>query len=270
MCEADGVYRATGAPRTYEQRLALAIAAAAGLGWVAGPAAARLGHFALPHFRTARPEIVIPSGRSAVDAGRFALVRHARNLDRRDTAVFAGLPTTSPLRTVVDLLAYNNRVALFALADDVLFRAGPHPGDALRAAWARAGRRRGRATLAAILAPWDHPGPPPDSPKEMSLVRVLVEAGLPLPERQVSIFDPVTRRVVARADHAYAHAKLAIEYLGRRPHGLRQAHGDFLRDEDLRALGWVAAYARSQHLRPPGSDAYVREVCDRIGWPRAR
>jgi hypothetical protein len=268
VSEATGVYRAAGAPRTYEQRLALAIAAA-GRGWVGGPALARLAGYGRPYFDQAQPEIVIPAGCSAIDARRFARVRRTRNLDKRDTAAFAGLPTTSPLRTVVDLLSYKNRAALFALADDVLFRAGPHPADAVRAVHGRS-RRPGRAVLDLIVAPWDHPGPLPDSPKEMSLVRVLVEAGLPLPERQVPILDPVTRRVVARADHAYPHAKVAIEYLGRRPHGLRQAHGDFLRDGDLKALGWVAAYARSEHLHPPRSETYVAEVCDRIGWPRPR
>jgi hypothetical protein len=267
--EAEGVFRAVGAPRTYEQRLALAIGAAGGRAWVAAAAAARLSGYGRPWFDNAGPEIVIPHDRSAVDASRFARVRRTRNLDQRDMAVFSGLPTTSPLRTVVDLLAYKNRPALYAFADDVLFRAGPHPADALRAVHRRS-RRAGGAVIDLILAPWDHPGPPPDSPKEMSLVRVLYEAGLPLPERQVPIVDPRTRRVIARADHAYAAHRLAIEYLGGRPHGIRQAHGDDLRDEDLQALGWHAAYARSRHLGPPGSDGYVAEVCDRIGWPRPR
>ncbi len=261
--EADGVWRVAGAPRTYEQRLALAIGAA-GRAWVAGPAAARLWRKGVPWFEHAEPEVVIPYGRSLADAKRFAIVRRTRALDRRDTTTRYDLPITGLLRTVVDCVGRIPQDGFRALADDVLLRS--HPG-ALRAAYDRTRRTRGRAWLEDALAPWETPGPPPDSPKEIGLLRVLLNAGLPLPQRQVPILDPATGRVVARADHAYPAARLAIEYLGERPHGLRQSHGDALRDEDLSALGWVAAYGRKEHLVPPGSGVYVALV---VGLLEAR
>jgi hypothetical protein len=253
--EADGVFRAAGAPRTYEQQVALAIAAAGGKAWAAGPCAARLWRRGIPWFEQATPEIVIPYGRrSSVDARRFAAVRRTRNLPPRDRTVLAHIPITSKRRTVVDCLGAVEDAALFALADDVLFRS--HPRD-LRAALNDARHKR---LLERVLAPWEVEGPPPDSPKEISLVRVLFDAGLPMPERQVPIIDPATGRTVARADHGYLAARLAIEYLGQRDHGLRQAHGDILRHEDLEAMGWAAAYGRKEHLQAPGSTAYAALV----------
>jgi hypothetical protein len=253
--EATGVFRAAGAPRTYEQHVALAIAAAGGQAWAAGPCAARLWRRGIPWFEHAEPEIVILHGRqSAVDAKRFAIVHRTRHLPPRDRATLNHLPITSKRRTVIDCLGAVDDPALFALADDVLFRS--HPRD-LRAALNHGRHKR---LLDRVLAPWEQDGPPPDSPKEMSLVRVLLDAGLPLPERQVPVIDPATGRTVARADHAYVAARLAIEYLGQRDHGLRQAHGDALRHADLEAMGWTAAYARKHHLETPGSAAYAAEV----------
>jgi hypothetical protein len=257
-CEARGVYRALGAPRTYEQQVALAVAAAGGQAWAAGPCAARLWRNGIPWFDRAEPEIVVVYGRTSLDdARRFAAVRRTRNLDPPDHTVSAGLPITSRLRTIVDCMGRVPEPALFALADDVLWRW--YHRD-LRATFARTRRTAEAELLDRILAPWELAGPPPESPKEISLVRVLFDAGLPLPERQVPIVDPCTGRVVARADHGYADARVAVEYLGRRDHGIRQAHGDVLRDEDLRAMGWVAAYARREHLVPPGSATYAAAV----------
>ncbi|HEY2428056.1 MAG TPA: type IV toxin-antitoxin system AbiEi family antitoxin domain-containing protein [Acidimicrobiales bacterium] len=247
--EADGVFRAVGAPRTYEQQVALAIAAAGGHAWAAGPCAARLWRKGIPWFEQADPEIVVPYGRrSLTDARRFSTVRRTRALAPFDRTTLHGLPITSKRRTVVDCLGAVSEPALFALADDVLFRSDPR---GLRAAFARSRRTRHARTMDRILAPWEHDGPPPESPKEMSLVRVLLDAGLPLPERQVPIVDPATGRTVARADHGYVAARLAIEYLGQRDHGLRQAHGDALRHTDLEAMGWTAAYARKDDLAHP-------------------
>jgi hypothetical protein len=257
-----GVFRVAGAPRTYEQDVAMAIAAARGQAWASGACAARLLGRGRPWFDHAPVEIVVPVGTSAERAKTFGIVRQTRNLDPIDTALHLALPITSPLRTVVDCIGRVPHDAFRALVDDVLYRAGPRPTFALMAAYDRTSRARGKAWLDDAIAPWLLDGPPAESPKEISIVRVLVNAGLPMPERQVEIRDPITNRVIARADHAYRAERVAIEYLGGDAHGVRQANGDRLRDEDLCALDWVAAYARAKHLVPPGCDEYTDHVRD--------
>ena len=256
--EAKGVYRCAGAPRTYEQTVALALAAA-GPGSIASHrCAARLYHLGVPWFAEAEPEITVPAGVHALDARRFALVHGARHLDPVDRASTAGLPATSPLRVAVDCAGLGGDPDGYrALVDDVLFRFGTP--QALRAAWTRSGHRNGVDRVEDALAPYIA-GARPDSPKEMSLARVCWLGGLPLPERQVAVVDPRSGAVVARCDLAYRDARLGLEYEGRRFHAPRQRAGDVVRHEILDVLDWTILYAGKTELVPPGSGHFVAAV----------
>lgn len=261
--EAKGVYRCAGAPRTYEQTVALALAAA-GPGAVASHrCAARLYHLGIPWFEDAGPEITVPAGIHALDARRFATVHGARHLDSVDRARLAGLPTTGPLRVAVDCagLGRVDPDAYRALVDDVLFRFGTPQG--LRAAWTRSGHRNGVGRLDDALAPYVA-GARPDSPKEMSLARVCWLAGLPLPERQVAVIDPRSGAVVARCDLAYRAARLGLEYEGRRFHAPRHRAADIVRHEVLDTLDWMILYAGKAELVPPGSGHFVAAVAHHL------
>ena len=256
---ASGVYRCAGAPVTYEQRVAIALATAGPGAVVSHRCAARLQRLGVPWFLEAVPEITVPASSRPRDACRLAVVHRTRHLDRSDVTRVRGLPTTTPLRVAVDCAgaAGVDLDGYRALVDDVLFRFGTPKG--LRDAWTRSGRRTALPWLEDALAPYAR-GAPPDSPKEMSLARVCWAGGLPLPDRQVTIVDPRSGSVVARCDLAYRDARVGLEYEGQRFHAPRHRADDQIRHEVLEVLDWRILYAGKAELTAPGSTRFVIAV----------
>ena len=78
---------------------------------------------------------------------------------------------------------------------------------------------------------------PPDSELEALLLAVLERAGLPMPDRQVSVGG--TRAPVGRVDYVYRDARLVVEADSKRYHSSwLDVQADHRRDLLLRAGGW--------------------------------
>jgi very-short-patch-repair endonuclease len=159
-----------------------------------------------------------------------------------EIVVRRGLPTTSPLRTVVDLGGRDPltegvvaadmflHVRLVTIAELVMY-VGEHPGV------------RGIARLRRVV---DLAEPKAESPMESRLRMLLVLARLPRPEVQVSIHDD-QGRFLGRPDLFYRRQRVAIEYDG-------ENHHDRLVDDNRRQNGLVGAGFRL--LRFTAADVY--------------
>ena len=152
-------------------------------------------------------EVTIPepigSGRRAGASVRRAALASDEIVMRR------GLPTTSSIRTVVDL-AGRSPLIEGVVAVDMALHAGLVTIADLRTYVAEHARVKGIAQLRRVL---DLAEPKAESPMETRLRMLLVLAGLPRPEVQVSIHDG-QGRFVGRPDLLYRLQRLAIEYDG--------------------------------------------------------
>jgi len=185
-------------------------------------------------------EVTIPE---PIGSGRRAgaLVRRAP-LARNEIARRRGLPATSALRTVVDL---GGRDPLIegVVAADMFLHAGLVSVAELRGYVAAHPRAKGIARLRRVV---DLAEPKAESAMETRLRMLLVLAGLPRPDVQVSIHDDHDR-FLGRPDLLYSKQRLAIEYDGGN-------HRDRMVDDNRRQNGLVGAGLRL--LRFTAADVY--------------
>jgi very-short-patch-repair endonuclease len=185
-------------------------------------------------------EVTIPE---PIGCGRRAGTAVCRAvLARGEIELRRGLPTTSALRTVVDL-GGRDRLTEGVVAADLFLHGGlvtiadlctyvaEHPGA------------KGIARLRRVV---DLAEPKAESAMETRLRMVLVLAGLPRPEVQVPIHDD-QGRFLGRPDLLYRLQRLAIEYDGAN-------HRDRLVDDNRRQNGLVGAGFRL--LRFTAADVY--------------
>jgi len=185
-------------------------------------------------------EVTIPepigSGRRAGASVRRAALAGDEIVLRR------GLPTTSALRTVVDL---GGRDALTegVVAADLFLHAGLVTIVELRTHVAEHPRAKGIARLRRVVDLADSKA---ESAMETRLRMLLVLAGLPRPEVQVSIHDD-QGRFLGRPDMLYRLQRLAVEYDG-------GSHRDRLVDDNRRQNSLVGAGFRL--VRFTAADVY--------------
>jgi hypothetical protein len=126
-----------------------------------------------------------------------------------EVVLVKGLPATTPLRTVADLGRRPPLIDAVALIDVALHR-GVISADPLQV-WASAHRGyRGVAILRRAIELSDARS---ESVMETRLRLLLVLAGLPRPEVQVSLYDD-TGMFIARVDLLYPRKRLVLEYDG--------------------------------------------------------
>jgi very-short-patch-repair endonuclease len=185
-------------------------------------------------------EVTIPeangSGRRA-----GAYVRRAA-LTGEETVLRCGLPTTSALRTVVDL---GGRTPLTegVVAADLALHAGLVTLAELRSHVAEHPRAKGIARLRRVV---EFAEPKAESAMETRLRMLLVLARLPRPDVQASIHDE-QGRFLGRPDLLYRIQRLAIEYDG-------ENHRDRLAEDNRRQNGLIGAGIRL--LRFTAGDVY--------------
>jgi len=179
-----------------------------------------------------------PSGSSRL-AG--ASVRRA-HIARQEIVRRRGLPTTSAVRTVVDL-GGRDPLTEGVVAADLFLHAGLVSVDELRGYVAKHPGARGIARLRRVV---DLVEPKAESAMETRLRMLLVLARLPRPEVQVSIHDD-EGRFLGRPDLLYPRQRLAIEYDGAN-------HRERLVDDNRRQNGLVGAGLRL--LRFTAADVY--------------
>lgn len=181
------------------------------------------------------PEPIGSSRRAGVSVRRTALVGE-------EIVVRRGLPATSPLRTVVDL-AGRDPLTEGVVATDLFLHAGLITIAALRTYVADHPGAKGIGRLRRVLGLAE---PKAESAMETRLRMVLVLAGLPRPEVQVSVYDE-KGRFLGRPDLLYRLQRLAIEYDGGN-------HRDRLVDDNRRQNRLIATGLRL--LRFTAADVY--------------
>jgi hypothetical protein len=181
------------------------------------------------------PHVSVPRGTS----GRLRLAKvHWSTVSIADRTLVAGIPCTTPARTLVDCSAILPIDPVTTMADSVLCRIDVSPSD-IEAAIVRAGGHLGRKGIAALrqaLSVWA-PGIEPASPAEIRLVRRLLEWGFDRPATQAIVTDDVGQ-FVARLDVAWVDRRVGLEYDSLRFHDPRRFQHHEARYRALQALGW--------------------------------
>lgn len=251
-----GVYRIAGAPRTWEHEVAAAVLAGKGLTAASHRTAARLWDLLDGDV----VEVSVP--RNCGPRTKGVIVHRSRDLADAVVVRRRGIPTTNPLRTVLDLGAVVGldvvEAALEqAMANRLVTLAG------VEAELARAARRgrRGAGVLRGVLERRALGARPPDSVLEARLARVLRGHRLPPAEFQYEVRHD--GRFVARVDFAYPAVRLAIEVDGHETHSSRRAlQHDLSRQNALVAAGWTVLRFTWEDVvrRPAQVAASIRAV----------
>lgn len=183
-----------------------------------------------------RPEVEITSTRALRRRG--VEVHRTTRLGPHEIRHRFSIPVTDPERTLVDLSAVAPREIAEAALDHLLAqrlttveRIKGRIAELDGPGW------RGTKHLNALIEERSACGGPAESMLETKLYRLLRAARLPLPQRQVSIFDG--KRFIGRVDLAYPDRRLILEAQSYRHHSSRRAWTrDVHRRRDLQLLGW--------------------------------
>jgi very-short-patch-repair endonuclease len=246
-------YRLAGSPPTWEQRLLGAVFAAGPESAASHRSAARL--WALTDDRTL--ELTVSVRRAPVVPG--VVVHRSSDIEMGDVVTRRGVPTTTPMRTLVDLGA----VVSSRRVEDALDAALEHRLLTLAAVEGALGRlaRRGRngaGVLRDVLERRALGDRPPDSRLEPKMARLLAAYGIPRPQFQHEVRHG--GRFVARLDFAYPEARLAVEVDGWGSHSSPRAlQSDLERQNALVEMGWtVLRFTWHDVVRRP--EAVARRV----------
>lgn len=226
-----GVYRATGTPPTWEQRL---VAACLGGPAVASHRSAGLlwGLPAMP------PEIVeVTALRHRRRKAPDVIWHESYHLTPRDITEIRGIQVTKPVRTFLDL----GWVLTADQLEEVLnegVRRNLVSVPAISYRMEELGPlRRGTANVRRVLARHSPGRRPPESVLETRFLQLVRDAGLPQPVPQHEI--RAAGELVARVDFAYPDLRLAIELDGEAYHfGERAERRDRTRENAVVALRW--------------------------------
>jgi very-short-patch-repair endonuclease len=243
-----GVYRVGGSVATFEQRVLAGCLATGGLVAASHRCGARLWHVDLPD--AAPVELTVRVGRS----GRLAGVQIHRSSDLVADQVVrrAGIPTTDPLRLLVDLGAVVPAATVADALDDLVGRKVVTIAGVRRVLDELAGRgRRGSGVLGEVLERRTGDERMSRSRLESALFSLATDAGLPPIVFQHPIRLAGRRR---RIDFAFPDIRLAIEVDGYESHSRYDVfEDDRVRGNELELAGWtVLRFTWHQVRRRPG------------------
>jgi very-short-patch-repair endonuclease len=249
-----------GAPCTWDQGLALALAwAGEGSAASHGAAARKLG---LSGFDYSPVEISTTIKKRAAGLclpnGEPLIVHRVDEYFLRDIRTIENCSVTTPRRTILDLTGANHRRSERAL-DDALFKGLTTLGDMCafyEESWTRG--RRGIAILRDRLAQRTLGYGPTQTDLEDLYVGIVIRFNLPQPIRQ---YPMVLDGEDIRIDFGYPRSDLLIECDSYAWHGDRAAFDrDRDRDNRLRALGWTVFRFTYSKLKfePEGVAVLVR------------
>ena len=232
---AGGVYRLSGTPATWAQRVLAAVLAA-------GPSAAASHRSAaallgIPGFdRQGAPEVTTPRTRRC--RAPDAVVHRWRPFPDHHVTVIQGIPTTRVARTLVDLAGVVPPQRVERAVDNCLAGGLVTFGLLQEAFTDLAGRgRKGVGCMRALLAARGPLYVAPASELEARFLELVARGGLPDPVRQVDLGDDIAW--IGRVDFAYPDVGVVIELDGRRYHSsLLDREADARRDAALLAADW--------------------------------
>lgn len=228
---APQTYAVAGVPDSWRQRVRIATASSAA--WASHRSAAALDELNGFHGRII--EVITERGRRR--RGRAWTVHESRTLRAVDLRVVDGLPTTSTVRTILDLPAVSHPFLVAQALDDAC-RRSPQMLDAIvrRHRELPQRGRRGAALMTAMLS--ERLGEPVgDDDFETRAIRLVRSIGLPDPVTQFKVRDGDD--FVAYIDLAWPDIKWWVECDGLGGHSGKAAHEwDRQRRRRLKRLGW--------------------------------
>ena len=258
MFAKTGIYRFSGTPEHWEQRLYAACRATGGV--ASHKSAARL--WGISYVPAVRLEVTVPANQVVRLAG---VVAHRSNrLLPAHVTTYAGIPVTTGARTLIDLSAVLGDETLERAVDDAL-RRGVTTIDELRRCFEDlAGRGRRRiAHLRPLLADRGAGFHPAANDGELRVVRWVVEAGLPKPVQQLWVVAEGKRYCL---DYSYPAWKVGFEWDGWDNHGMRRAFDyDRGRRNDLELAGWLMLQFTSRMGRQVVVDRVRKAIEQRAG-----
>jgi very-short-patch-repair endonuclease len=252
-----GSYRIAGSPKAWKGDL-LAACWAGGTRAVASHRSAA-GLYDIPGAREDLVEITCPRWQRAQHDG--LVVHETTALTDSDRTIVDQIPATTIERTIFDLASVCSPFTV-ELAIDNSLRRELSTLDALGAMLCRVAKRgrKGTQLLRSLLAERDPLYAPTESERELMLVRVLREHGLPEPERQFSIHDD-NGNFIARPDLVYRDLKVAMEYDSYQHHvGKAALVRDSRRRNAMTAIGWVILVATAEDVRYQNGAQFARQV----------
>ena len=228
-----GTFRSGAAPLTWESRLFAAVASQGNLAAAAMRAAGRL------HNLDGCSSNVLEVVRCGPRRRRAKVIVHETDwLPRSHISQVKGIFTTNVHRTLVDLGAVVSSDALEIAAESAI-RMGKTSHDYLQGQLDDF-RGRGRRGCQALQHVLDlRKGlRPTESIFETKLFQVLRDGGLPLPRRQIPVYE--NGNFVGRPDFLYPDARVAIEALSKKHHSNPTARSrDADRFKRLEAAGYT-------------------------------
>lgn len=244
-----GLFRAIGAPITWDQGLIGAVLSAGPGALASHRSAAHL--WDLDGSRPGVVEISVPRHRRHRRRDGIR-VHESTDLDLAEPTVRRRVPTTGIVRTLIDLGGVVPRERLGQAVDDAIRRrlTGWDQIAALRARHARRGRN-GTGKMRELLEERYGTGIP-DSHFGRLVADLLVDAGLPVPEIEYEI-HAADGRWLARADLAYPDDWIAVELDSRKHHlNERAFEADPVRQNRVELEGWlVLRYTWKAYSRRP-------------------
>lgn len=160
---------------------------------------------------TARPVHVTIPGARGCPAPEGVRVHRSINITPVDIGLHEGLPVTSPARTLLDVAGTLSDRDIERMLDEALFARRILKRAALEDLLARAGGHPGRSRLARVAANHTH-STKTDSRPEERLLQLIRAAALPEPRLQVPVLD-------YRLDLFWADLQLAVEVDAYGTHG---------------------------------------------------
>ena len=241
--ERRGVYVVGGVPPSWEQTLC-AVTLPFDDCWITHGTGAR--HWDMRHApQIGKIEALRPYGKVLRLHG--VVLHRSRIIVPDDVTVHRRIPVTSRARTIVECAARLNVKQTGQLIDEYARIDKSFGLERVRACFARlagGGRRRLQSVKEALMGriPGYDPG---ESDLELSTLRTLISAGLPIPLQQHRM---VLNGKRVRIDLAYPDDKVAIELQSWEFHkGYEPFHDDKARIGDLVAEGWRALEVTSRH-----------------------
>ncbi|WP_343444165.1 type IV toxin-antitoxin system AbiEi family antitoxin domain-containing protein [Micromonospora schwarzwaldensis] len=188
------------------------------------------------------------------------LVMHQLTLDAADIGRFDGVPATTPVRTVADLVRREDRFSAVSVLDSALNRQLLTEADLLLIL-ARVAGRSGAVAARRHVAEADGRA---QSPLETRTRLRCVDGGVPPDALQLHVRDD-DGHLLGIGDMAWRSARVIAEADGRSPHGIPQAvYADRFRQNRLTNAGWrVLRFTWADTLRPDYIPATVRQALGR-------
>jgi hypothetical protein len=182
-----------------------------------------------------------------------------RELRPDEVMMVGGVRVTTPLRTATDLARLRGRRRALAALDAFMRHHDLNQED-FRRSLVRFAGRRGVKQLRELIG---YASPLAESPPESWTRMAIIDAGLAVPEPQVTVALP--EGVSVRVDLGYRHLKIAVEYDGEEFHTSDEdREHDRERRRRLRDAGWKVIVIRRNDLYGNSLDAWLTELREAI------